>query len=128
MYAEFHRAKAPLIIIEFTGEKANAKNFDAYLKGLEESYAAKEKIALVFDARRALDLNPRYQLKQAQWLRQNKKLIEGYCQGVAYVIPNSFLRNMLGLIFKVQPSPVPFQVFETFTAGFAWADAQLKHI
>jgi hypothetical protein len=35
---------------------------------------------------------------------------------------------MLGLIFKVQPSPVPFQVFETFNAGLAWADAQLKHI
>jgi sugar/nucleoside kinase (ribokinase family) len=128
MYAEFHRAKAPLIIIEFTGEKANAQNFDVYLKGLEENYAAKEKIALVFDTRRALDLNPRYQLKQAQWLRQNKKLIEDYCQGVAYVVPNSLMRNMLGLIFKVQPSPVSFQVFETFTAALVWADAQLKHL
>jgi hypothetical protein len=114
-----------LIIIEFTGKKANAENFAAYLKGLENSYASKENIALVFDARRTLDLNPLYQMKQAMWLRQNKDIIERYCQGVAYVIPNIFLRNALGLVFKIQPNPVPFEVFQTLDAGLVWANAKL---
>lgn len=126
MYAEFHREKAPIIRIEFTGEKANAENFAEYLQGLKDNYAQQQTIALVFDARRALDLNPLYQLKQAQWLRQNKSLIEKYCRGVAYIIPNDFLRNILVLIFKIQPNPVPFKVFGTLKAGMAWADEQLN--
>jgi len=126
MYAKFDQTKAPLIIIEFTGEKANAQNFADYLKGLEANYARKESIALVFDARKALDLNPLYQMKQAYWLRQNKDVIERYCQGVAYVVPNSFLRTMLGLVFKIQPSPVPFKVFENLDAGLVWATSRLE--
>jgi hypothetical protein len=126
MYAKFDQTKAPLIIIEFTGEKANAQNFAHYLRSLEENYARKEQIALVFDARKALDLNPLYQMKQAYWLRQNKALIERYCQGVAYVVPNSFLRTMLGLVFKIQPNPVPFKVFSNLDAGLVWAASQLE--
>jgi hypothetical protein len=126
MYAKFDQTKAPLIIIEFTGEKANVQNFANYLKGLEANYARKESIALVFDARKALDLNPLYQMKQAYWLRQNKDVIERYCQGVAYVVPNSFLRTMLGLVFKIQPSPVPFKVFENLDAGLVWATSRLE--
>jgi hypothetical protein len=126
MYAKFDQTKAPLIIIEFTGEKANAQSFAHYLRSLEENYAREEQIALVFDARKALDLNPLYQMKQAYWLRQNKALIERYCQGVAYVVPNSFLRTMLGLVFKIQPNPVPFKVFENLDAGLVWAESQLE--
>jgi hypothetical protein len=126
MYAAFHRAKAPLIIIEFTGEKANAHSFADYLGGLEENYISKEKIALVFDARKALDLHPLYQMKQAQWMQQNKALIGRYCKGIAYVVPNIFLRTMLGLVFKIQPSPVPFKVFSSLDTGVAWAESQLK--
>jgi hypothetical protein len=59
------------------------------------------------------------------WLRQNKDIIERYCQGVAYVIPNIFLRNALGLVFKIQPNPVPFEVFQTLDAGLVWANAKL---
>ena len=126
MYAKFDQTQAPVIIIEFTGEKANAQSFAHYLRGLEENYARQESIALVFDARKALDLNPLYQMKQAHWLRQNKELIERYCQGVAYVVPNSFLRTMLGLVFKIQPSPVPFKVFENLDVGLAWAASRLE--
>lgn len=126
MYAAFHRQKMPKIIVEFTGEKANTQNFAEYLEGLESNYDTKEPIALVFDARKALDLNPVYQIKQAQWMRQNKTLITQYCAGVAYVVPNKILRNILGLVFKIQPNPVPFKVFEELNAGMAWADAQLN--
>jgi hypothetical protein len=126
MYANFNREQTPLITIEFTGEKANAENFATYLSGLEKNYATKQNIALVFDARKALDLNPIYQLKQAQWMKANKTLIEKYCVGVAYVIPNNFLRNVLGLVFKIQPNPVPFKVFKNLNTGVNWAHEQLE--
>jgi hypothetical protein len=126
MYATVNREKAPVITIAFTGQKATAATFAAYLKELEENYASKSDIALVFDARKALDLNPIYQLKQAQWMAQHKALIKRYCKGIAYVIPHAFLRNVLGLIFKIQPNPVPFKVFETMEEGEAWAVDQIS--
>jgi hypothetical protein len=126
MYATINREKAPLITITFTGQKATAATFAAYLKELENNYKSKSDIALVFDARKALDLNPIYQLKQAQWMAHNKALIKQYCKGVAYVIPNNFLRNILGLIFRIQPNPVPFKVFETIAEGESWASMQIK--
>lgn len=126
MYATINREEAPLITIKFTGQKATTATFAAYLKELEKNYESKSAIALVFDARKALDLNPIYQLKQAQWMAQNKTLIKQYCKGVAYVIPQTFLRNVLGLIFKIQPNPVPFKVFKTMAEGESWAKEQLN--
>jgi hypothetical protein len=32
----------------------------------------------------------------------------------------------LGLIFKIQPNPVPFKVFETMEEGEAWAVDQIS--
>lgn len=125
-YAKFNLEKSPLIIVEFTGEKAHAENFSDYLKGLDDIYAIKKNIAIVFDASKTLDLNPIYQLKQAKWIKLNKFSIERYCRGVAYIIPNRFLRNALGLIFKIQPNPAPFKVFETLNEGLAWAGKQLE--
>lgn len=126
MYATFNREQSPLIIIAFTGAKATPKSFRTYLDELEKNYIPQEEIAIVFDARKALDINPIYQLKQAQWMGQNKSLIKQYCRGVAYVIPHSFLRNILGLIFKIQPNPVPFEVFKSMEEGTSWATAQLN--
>jgi hypothetical protein len=33
---------------------------------------------------------------------------------------------MLGLVFKIQPNPVPFKVFENLDAGLVWAASQLE--
>ncbi len=124
-YALFHRENFPLVVIEFTGEKATPENFKVYLRELEENYQDQEKIALVFDARSALELNPIYQGKQAAWMQKKRKLIKTYCQGIAYVVPQPFLRKVLQLIFKMSPNPVPFQVFESLDQGLAWAEEQL---
>lgn len=126
MYAIVNRERTPLITITFTGQKASAATFAAYLQELKRNYDSRTDIALIFDARKALDLNPIYQLKQAQWMAQNKALIKQYCKGVAYVIPQALLRNILGLIFKLQPNPVPFAVFEKIEEGEAWATERMN--
>lgn len=120
-YALFHREKFPLITVAFTGEKENAENFKNYLEGLEANYDREAPFALIFDARKALSLNPKYQLKQASWMQKHKALIQRYCLGVAYVVPQGFLRKVLQVIFKLTPNPVPFKVFEKMDEGEAWA-------
>jgi hypothetical protein len=125
-YAQFHRQDFPLIAIEFTGQKETPENFAAYLQELEANYQAKKELALVFDARQALPLNPTYQAKQARWMYQNQAIIKKYCRGIAYVVPQPFLRKVLQLIFKISPNPVTFKVFKTYQDGLTWAKNQLE--
>lgn len=124
-YALFHRDRFPIITVEFTGEKENAENFKSYLRGLEENYARKEPLVIIFDARQALSLNPIYQGKQAFWMQKNKKLIQNYCRGIAYVVPQPLLRKVLQMIFAISPNPVPFKVFENMEEGETWLKDQL---
>jgi hypothetical protein len=127
-YALFHRERFPLIVIEFTGSKETSANFNEYLKGLEENYANKKELTLVFDARKALSLNPIYQAKQAAWMQTNKNLIKQYCKGIAYIVPNPILRKVLQLIFKITPNPVPFRVFEGMEQGIIWTQSVLTSV
>lgn len=126
VYANFKREEFPLIVIEFTGVKENVHNFQSYLKGLEENYVSKKDLALVFDARKALSLNPVYQLKQAMWMQKNRTMIKTYCKGIAYVVPQAVMRKVLQFIFNISPNPVTFKVFEDFDEATAWAKQRLN--
>jgi hypothetical protein len=120
-YAIFDRSGFPIITIVFTGAKATPENFALYLEELEHNYARQEPIAIIFDARKALPLNPLYQQKQAQWMKQHEPLVKQFCRGIAFVIPNPILRTTLKLIFRIQNNPVPFKVFSTIEEGEEWS-------
>jgi hypothetical protein len=125
-YALFDRSGFPLITVTFTGERETPENFQAYLNGLLENYDRQEPFSLVFDASQAATPNPTYQLKQAQWMKAHEALIKAHCRGVAYVVPNPILRQVLKLIFRLQANPVPFQVFSSLDQGKNWALEQVK--
>lgn len=119
-YANFDRSQYPLIVIEFTGEKATDDSFDLYLKGLSENYEKGKNIQILFDAKNAIFPPLKYQMKQAKWLKENEQLMQEECSGIAYTIPNAVIRNALALIFKIQGQPVPYQVVSTNEKGIAW--------
>jgi hypothetical protein len=121
-FAQFDRSAFPLITVTFTGEKETPENFEQYLKGLYQNYERKQPFSLVFDATNAPVPNLTYQQKQATWMNKHKELIETYCRGVAYVMPNLILRNVLKVIFGLQRNPVPFKVFSSLEEGTEWAD------
>ena len=120
-YADFDRSNFPLIVVRFTGEEETEENFEAYLNGLYANYETKQSFSLVFDATNAADPKVKYQIKQAQWMKKHEDLIKKYCLGVAYVMPNTFLRIILKVIFSVQQNPVSFKVFEQLEQGLTWA-------
>jgi hypothetical protein len=125
MYATFDRTGFPVIIVAFTGEKETPENFQEYLDGLYQNYDRKEPFSLVFDAKDAPTPSPTYQAKQATWMKAHETLIQTHCRGVAYVMPNAFMRNVLKLIFKIQDNPVPFKVFANREEGIDWASQQM---
>lgn len=120
-YASFDRSNFPVITIRFSGAKATPENFAFYLDELERNYERQESIVIIFDAREGLPLNPMYQQKQAQWMKQYEPMIKQFCKGIAFVIPNLLMRNTLKLIFSIHRNPVPFKVFSTMEEGVEWS-------
>jgi hypothetical protein len=53
-YATIDSSKYPLINVVFTGNEATGENFKYYLDELKEMYNKQNKIAIIFDATKAI--------------------------------------------------------------------------
>lgn len=120
-YADIDRSEPPLISIYFSGAKETDQNFDVYLSELAKNYEPKVPFSLIFELSKAPIPQLKYQLKQAAWMKENKSLIQSYCNGVAYVIPSKLLRGVLKFIFSIQKNPVDFKVFSEYNIAQVWA-------
>lgn len=126
-YADFDKSNYPLVIITFTGEKATKDNFLTYLAETTKLYEARENIGILFDATNATFPGIAYQKMQARWLKEHESLMNKYCIGVAYNIPNQIIKTALDLIFKLQRQPVPFKVFSSNEQSLAWLQNNFKN-
>lgn len=125
-YAKVDQTAFPLITVTFTGEKSTSSNFRAYLKELDDCYFAQQKLAIVFDASNAVVPKISHQIMQAKWLKENTTLMEEYCLGTAYVIPNKTIQWVLKMIFMLQKQPVPYEVFSTYKEAQVWIWNQIQ--
>lgn len=125
-YARVDQTAFPLITVTFTGQKSTNANFKAYLKDLDDCYFAQQKLAIVFDASKAVVPRISHQILQANWLKDNTSLMQGYCKGTAYVIPNKTIQWVLKMIFLLQKQPVPYEVFSTYKDAQVWCWSQLQ--
>lgn len=119
-YAIVAPSQKSLVIVTFTGEKSTVENFQQYLDDLEKCYDDREKFSIIFDASKAVIPNLSHQKKQALWISQNWKMIQTYCIGTAYVIPNVAIRAVLKMIFSFQNQPVPYKVFSNIEEAKNW--------
>ncbi|WP_375582320.1 STAS/SEC14 domain-containing protein [Cyclobacterium xiamenense] len=126
-YAIIDESAFPLVRITFTGNKGNDSNFQRYLEQTKNCYRHKKKLALIFDATKAGIPSFSHQKMQGEWLRENKKLMEDYCMGTAYIIPTAAIRTLLKMIFSFQQQPIPYEVFETNAEAEAWVTALLAY-
>lgn len=124
-YATVDFTEFPLIRVQFTGEKATDENFPVYLKEVEATYDGENRIGILFDATHATFPGLKYQKMQAQWLKDNQQLMQKYCAGTAYVIPNTLIRNVLKAIFALQKQPVRYRVCGEVPEAEEWLQAQI---
>ncbi|EKB48255.1 DUF7793 family protein [Cecembia lonarensis] len=120
-YAIIDESDFPVVRIRFTGANSTDDNFQAYLDQNKACYRLGKKLAIIFDASKASIPSIRHQKMQADWLKENRKLMENYCAGTAYIIPNSAIRAVLKVIFSFQKQPVPYKIFEDEREAIAWA-------
>ena len=124
-YATVDSTEFPLIRVQFTGEKSTDENFALYLKEVQATYDRENRIGILFDATHATLPSLRHQKMQAKWLKDYKSLMQNYCAGTAYVIPNTLIRNVLKAIFALQKQPVPYRVCGEIEEGEEWLKIQI---
>jgi hypothetical protein len=125
-YAQINQEHFPVVQITFTGSVSTDENFKAYLDGNETCYDKQKPLVIIFDATKASLPSLRHQKMQAEWLREHKALMQTFCLGTAYVIPNTALRLVLKMIFTLQKQPVPFAIFDDLSSATNWAQLQLE--
>jgi hypothetical protein len=125
-YATINLSKFPVVSVIFTGTQANDENFMQYLFELEQIYKQQKKLAIIFDASKAVIPGVSYQKMQAKWLKDNKKLMTNYCAGTAYVIPSLLIRNVLKAIFTFQKQPVDYTICKNETEAIDWVNKKLN--
>lgn len=119
-YAIVDSAKMPIVTVTFTGENSTDENFQQYLDDLENSYEDRKSITIIFEASQAVIPKLSHQKKQALWISKHWKMIQTYCRGTAYVIPNMAIRAVLKMIFSFQNQPAPYKVFSTLEEAENW--------
>jgi hypothetical protein len=119
-YAIVDQNQKPIVNVTFTGEKSTDENFQKYLEDLATCYDDRKSIAIIFDASHAVIPKLSLQRKQALWISQHWKLIQTYCKGTAYVIPNLAIRAVLNVIFSFQNQPAPYKVFSNIGEAENW--------
>lgn len=125
-YAHINEEHFPVVHITFTGNASTDENFQVYLAETQSCYQKQQPLAIIFDATKASLPSLRHQKMQADWLREHKALMQTFCAGTAYVIPNAALRLVLKMIFSLQKQPVPFAVFDDLPSATNWAQLQLE--
>jgi hypothetical protein len=119
-YAIIDESSLPIVRIGFTGSKSTDQNFQSYLDQTKACYRHEKNLAIIFDASKASVPKLSHQKMQADWLKENKKLMQNFCLGTAYVIPNMAIRGILKMIFSFQKQPVPYKIFETESNALIW--------
>lgn len=119
-YAHVDESGFPVIRIRFTGSKSTDENFQAYLDQNRACYRFGRKLAVIFDASQASVPSLSHQKMQADWLKSNQELMQHYCVGTAYIIPNGAIRAILKMIFSLQKQPVPYLVVKTEAEAEEW--------
>jgi len=127
-YAIIDEAQFPIINVTFTGESADTENFPLYLSEVKQTYDHQKKLAIIFDASKAVLPALSFQQMQAQWLKDNTQLMKDFCAGTAYIIPNIIIRNVLKAIFSFQSQPVPYIICEDVSKAEAWIIKQLADL
>ena len=122
-YAIIDESRFPIVKVDFTGKKSSDGNFQAYLDETKACYRFGKRLAIIFDASNATIPSFAHQKMQANWLKENKELMQRFCAGTAYIIPNAGIRAILKMTFSLQKQPVPYQIFESEQESVAWVNS-----
>jgi hypothetical protein len=107
----------PIAVLTIEGAPQTDEEMKQFLESWQSLYVdsmqKNERYKLIFDARNASIIYPKYLIAMAKWLRQIKLLTEKWMDRTAIIVSNPNVRLLIQFVFKYYKAVRPFKVFET---------------
>lgn len=109
-YASIQMHTDNIVVVTFADFDPTEEQFERYLSGMLSIYEDKQDLIFLLDGTKAKYLSSKYRIRQGQWLKENKELIQRKCLKHIYVINNAIVKFILHGIFLVQKPYVDYSI------------------
>ena len=106
---------------------ATPEEFDAYLEDVRRIRSRGPNV-LILDGRKSGMLPARIRRRQAEWLDENRAMLERNSRGTVFVLESSVLRGALTAILWLAPIPGEWAVLRSLEEAERWADERLAKL
>ena len=113
MFANYNFDNLPLVYVTFSENIDSENDFDTFLDAWLQLYMDGNDFSFVFDTRLTRDINIKYCIKMALFIKKLKKVDYHYLQKSLILVNNSSIKNLLDFIFTMQSPVAPVYVWET---------------
>lgn len=102
-----------VIKVTFSEIEPDEKLFAKYLKFLEDIYANKNKIILIYDSSKAKYLASDLRIKLGNWFKTNAEVVKKYNHHTVFIINSMMIRMVLNGIFLVEKPVYKYDIVGT---------------
>lgn len=117
-----------VIKVTFSEIEPDEKLFAKYLKFLEDIYANKNKIILIYDSSKAKYLASDLRIKLGNWFKSNAEVVKKYNHHTVFIINSMMIRMVLNGIFLVEKPVYKYDIVGTYEEAQKIMTEKLKTI
>lgn len=117
-----------VIKITFSEIEPDNNLFNKYLKFLDDIYAKKEKIILVYDSSKAKYLSSELRVKLGIWYKTNSEAVKQYNHHTIFIINSMMIRFVLNAIFVVEKPVYKYDIVKSMEEAEKIMDQKLLSI
>ena len=114
----------PVIVVRYRG-LAEDERFEQYLQELTRVRSRGPSV-VIFDALEAGFPPARQRRRQAEWIDQNRALLQRNSLGTVFLLDSSLVRGALTAVLWLSPIPGEWTVVGTREEARQWAEARLR--
>jgi len=111
--------------VTFDGPHTDAEFLDYLAESSRHARVRSGRAAVLIDARKGAAMNARQRKQQADWQRENERVLRENTAGTAFVVSNAVIRGLLTAIFWLQPLPHEHLVTQSMEEAERWCRARL---
>jgi hypothetical protein len=122
---EIDRSQALLVVVRFNAGPTDDE-FRQYLADYTAVLQSEPRLGAVFVTTPSMPMTPpRHVRLQAQFMKDQRSLIEQRVVGLAFSLPSPLMRGVLRGVLMLQPMPCQHTVVGSEAEGVAWVKARL---
>ena len=122
---EIDRSQSLLVVVRFHRGPTDDE-FRQYISDYLQVLEKEPRFGAVFVTTPNMPMTPPRQVRmQAQFMKEQRALIEQRVVGIAFSLPSPLMRGVLRGVLMIQHMPCPHAVVGTEAEGVAWVKARL---